>query len=133
MTRRLTARKVECGDVRKIVARGEIEMIKKEDRPLVLTVTVSTVVRSSVRRWKTGEGEMYALWFFTIVGTFSDCQFCTEKWLGLIRLHTPLEMASLLETICHILCCFVIPFKYWQLEKKRYMNLKFRSVDKVSR
>ena len=51
MTRRITARKVECGDVRKIVARGEIEMIKKEDRPLVLTV-----VRSSVSRWKRGEG-----------------------------------------------------------------------------
>ena len=27
-------RKVECANVRKIVARGEIEMIKKEDRAL---------------------------------------------------------------------------------------------------
>ena len=77
----------------------EIEMIKKEDRPLVLTV-----VRSSVRRWKRGEGEMYALWFFTIVGTFSDCQFCTEKWLGLIRLHTPLEMGLLVRNdLSHIM------------------------------
>ena len=55
MTQQITARKVECGDVGKIVARGEIEMIKKEDRPLVLTV-----VRSSVSRWKRGEGEVYA-------------------------------------------------------------------------
>ena len=72
MTQRITARKVECGNVRKIVARREIEMIKKEDRPLVLTVAVLTVVRSSVSRWKRGEGEMYDLWLFTIVGTFLD-------------------------------------------------------------
>ena len=72
MTQRITAQKLECGDVRKIVARREIEMIKKEDRPLVLTVAVLTVVRSSVSRWKRGEGEMYALWLFTIVGTFLD-------------------------------------------------------------
>ena len=67
MTQRITARKVECGDVGKRVARREIEMIEKEDRPLVLTV-----LRSSVSRWKRGEGKMYALWLFTIVGTFSD-------------------------------------------------------------
>ena len=59
VTQRITARKVECGDVGKTVARREIEMIKKEDRPLVLTIVVLTVVRSSVRRWKRGEGEMY--------------------------------------------------------------------------
>ena len=88
MTQRITARKLECGDVRKIVARREIEMIKKEDRSLVLTVTVLTVVRSSVRRWKRGEGEMYALWFFTIVGTFSDCQFVKESgWVLFALTH----------------------------------------------
>ena len=58
------------GDVGKIVAMGEIEMNKSEDRLLVLTVVVLTVVRSSVRCWKRREG--YALWLFTIVGTFSD-------------------------------------------------------------
>ena len=72
MTQRITAQKLEYGDVRKIVARREIEMIKKEDRPLVLTIAVLTVICSSVRCWKRGEGEMYALWLFTIVGTFSD-------------------------------------------------------------
>ena len=59
MTQQITARKLECGNVRKIVARREIEMIKKEDRPLILTFAVLTVVRSSVRssvrRWKRGK------------------------------------------------------------------------------
>ena len=55
MTQRITARKLECGDVRKIVARPEIEMIKKEDGPLILPGAVLTVVRSSVRRWKRGK------------------------------------------------------------------------------
>ena len=62
MTQRITAQKLECSNVRKIVARREIEMIKKEDRPLVLTVAVLTVavltvVRSSVSRWKRGEAK----------------------------------------------------------------------------
>ena len=79
MTQRITAQKLECDDVRKIVARGEIEMIKKEDRPLVLTV-----VRSSVGRWKRGEGGnvRFTVWLFTIVGTISDLtdnRFRTEK------------------------------------------------------
>ena len=88
VTQRITARKLECGDVRKIVARPEIEMIKKEDRPLVLTVAVLTVLRSSVSRWKRGEGEM---WLFAIVGTFSDLT------IDFVQLAAPLLDSNTIE------------------------------------
>ena len=45
MTQRITARKVECGNVGKIVARGEIEKIKKEFE------------RSFARPFAVGKGE----------------------------------------------------------------------------
>ena len=75
MTQRITARKVECGDVRKIVARREIEMIKKRgwsgrdatnhgtksgmwrclenSRPLVLSVLLSVVYVKGIENVET--------------------------------------------------------------------------------
>ena len=45
------ARKVECRDVGKIVARGEIEMIKKEDRAVVTQrITARKVECGNVRK-----------------------------------------------------------------------------------
>ena len=89
MTQQFTARKVECGDVGKIVARREIEMIKKRgssgydatnremwnvsdvgkrvarrEIEMIKKSKVSTVVRSFVHGWKRGEGE-YAAYSWT--------------------------------------------------------------------
>ena len=51
MTQQITARKVECSNVGKIVARGEIEMIKKEDRAVVTQrITARKVECGNVRK-----------------------------------------------------------------------------------
>ena len=45
------ARKVECGDVRKIVARGEIEMIKKRGASAELSTRDATNHGTKIGMW----------------------------------------------------------------------------------
>ena len=87
MTQRITARKVECGNVRKIVARPEIEMIKKRGKVACFNRRSSigrSLVRSPLEKGSGGNIRFMVIHCCRhILGL--DNRFRTEKLAKLLR------------------------------------------------